>query len=138
MCVCCGNFEHMLCEHMLTQIMSRFRFWLFSPWSRQLSSLCSKTPIIHLWHDSILTSLQEKLFLPSLHLSIFSFFSVSTPPLHISPLDWFLFFSLVSFSFFQLHFFPLNLLFSENFYLGLMALEKERREKNEMIAQNYC
>lgn len=121
-----------------TPIMSGFKFRLFPPRPRQLSSLCSKTPIIHLWHDSILTAPLRSKKSYSLCLSIsrsLPFFPIFTPLLFtFPPPDRFLFFSLVSFSLFQLHFFsPRHLisLFSGNFYLGLITLERLSRRKNE-------
>ena len=96
-----GNFDHMLCDghtkthtgtrththtHTYELVMSGFKFRLFSPGQGPLSSSRSKTPIIHLWHDSILSappSQQREAILyvpPVLHLFSYSSFSYISPP----------------------------------------------------------
>lgn len=113
--------------HTHTFVMSGFKFWLFSPGPRQLSSLCSKTPIIHLWHDSVLTAPLRRKKSYSLCLSDsrsldFFFFSIFiSPPLILFAFSLqtlvFILFSCLS-SLFQLHFFPLNLLFLQKLLSG--------------------
>ena len=160
MCVCVcvllavqigGNFDHMLlCDghtkthtgtqthtHTYKLVMSGFKFRLFSPGQGPLSSSRGKTPIIHLWHDSILSappSQQREAILyvpPVLHLFFFFFFFFF---FYISPP---VFFILVCLCFFQLHFSsppPHNLLFfslslPETFIWGFDYSRASQREE---------
>ena len=137
-----SNFDHMLCDghtkkklsHARTRVMSGFKLRFVLSWPRQLSSLCSKTPIIHLWHDSILTAplrSKKSYSFISLHFTISSFSSpIFTPPYSHFPSG--LVFILLSClcSLFQLQFFPLNLLFLWKLLSGFDYTREAQLEEN--------